>query len=84
MSTKLAIREILIMETVSLYNWEDNVESFFAWADYWCGASGDTELLTLLRMTVNTEKDLADFIELYDGQIDNLEFTAYKMLSEIN
>ncbi|OME55474.1 hypothetical protein BSK59_13430 [Paenibacillus odorifer] len=68
------------MENALLYTWEDSIEIFFKWAILCCGVINESDNMSVLRAAVRTESDLERFVDSYDGDMDNLVRTAYKIL----
>ncbi|GAB6989479.1 hypothetical protein [Paenibacillus pini] len=62
----------------TLFDWEDSVENFYTWCRDTLEVNED--ILELIYRLVKTQDDLECFIKLFDGDIDHLETTLYKML----
>lgn len=68
------------MNSDLLYTWEDSVENFRKYVAEWCGVKQGTDDYSLVTKAVKTMNDLDRFIDLYDGNYDNIVNTVKKML----
>lgn len=60
---------------------EESVEDFFLWVEEICGVSPMDDTYTTLKMLIKNENDLHLYIEeYYDGNIDDLMFSAHQMM----
>lgn len=70
------------MEKNLFYAWEESVENFLSYAVLCCGIEQDSNEYNLLQSVVTTQSELERFVELYEGDINHLDYTAAKMLAE--
>lgn len=59
-----------------LTEWEDSTENFLAFTKECCGIHKDSELYQTLKQEIKTKSDLDLFIDLFDGNIDGIEYTT--------
>lgn len=67
---------------LDIVNWEDSVENFFAWSKEWCGVEIGSDTYDLMILLIKTDNDLEQFVNMFDGDIDHLETTLYRMISK--
>lgn len=70
-------------DTDKLYNyllthWDENVSNFKLWLRKVCGVGYDSDLYIELDYLIKSENELNDFIEVFNGNIDDLHETTEK------
>lgn len=63
-----------------LYDWEVNIPTFFLWLEDACSIHRESELYKSLCKSITTNDDLDLFVQLFDGDFENIDRTAEKYL----
>jgi hypothetical protein len=69
-----------LSEKEIMYNWEDDISTFFMWIEEVCSLHRESEIYKSLKMSVRTNSDLKMFVEVFDGDFDRIDRTASKYL----
>lgn len=64
-----------------LYKWESDVDTFFVWLTEVCGIHSEDEMFQVLKREIQSQDDLDEFVECFDGAFWDLRNSYNKFLS---
>jgi hypothetical protein len=63
-----------------LLNWDESVPAFYAYMTECCGVDPASYEYEMVKSLVATQSDLERFVDLYDGDYNNIPKTVQLML----